>query len=417
MENKKAIEISEKLDNIKLFRIRKYMLGRTLCAANIVYYNGEVNWKTCIHLLLQSCYEVKYFYGEFGRGDKICFLFSSHNSGREDHRETFHKITSTCKSRIELVFDRISKSKIGLKNVFRLLLLPIWYFQLQTLPISKLHRMYLLAKLFLALSEKEAIEEKIPWGNCCLFTCYFDGAAVESLVVQDLNMLGYKTATLQHGHFYPNGFAFYASTSQIFLALSNYEKQLAIKSGIKAQEIVVLGMGKYIGQQQKEEICPSKVKNIVGIVFDGDDYYDNNIEMLKVVKQFAECMNFKILVKLHPTSKNNLYEKYIDKKLIYSTDTNMSASRFMEEVEFIVLANSTILLEAIYLLKEWYRYCNRENDVFDGIDYGKFSSFNELMQEYKLKNTFDKGKEIRNYIIGSKNPESAYEEFFEKRFF
>lgn len=413
MENKKAIDVSRELDKIKLWKLSEYMLGRTLCSTNILYYNGEATWKKCVYLLLRSCCEVSYISGRYGKGKKIYFLFSSHNSGRKDHTDIYKKIASTCRNRVELSFKKVNLKRVSLKSVFRLLSIPVWYYQINKLPISGRHKIFLLVNLLCALSERDAIERELICKECSMLVCYFDGAMAESLVAQDLNRLGQKTATLQHGHFHPNGFAFYASVCQYFLANSNYECYLAKKAEVHARYIIALGMGKYIGNE-KETINNTYKKEKIGIVFDGDDYFENNVNMLEIVKEIAVKKGYHIYVKFHPTSKTLQYKSFIDDDYICVVDVNWAVEKFMEEVDFIVVANSTILLEAIFMLKPWYRYCNSAEDVFAGIDQNRFSTAKEFDKLIQKEVLFSEMMEIRDYVVGKGNPEKMYKNFFEK---
>ncbi len=413
MNDKKAVEVSKKLDNIKLWKLPEYMLGRALCVDNIIYDNGGITWRNCVYMILQSYCEISYMKIDHGSGNRIYFLFSSHNSGRKEHAETFEKIAGTCRNRIELVFDRINFRKIKIKNILRTFLMPVWLFQIKVLSISGKHKLFLLANLLCALAERDVIEELVS-EECSMMVCYFDGAAAESLVVQDFNLMGRKTATMQHGHFHPNGFAFYASTSQYFLASSNYECRLAKQAKVLADYVIALGMGKYIGEEKKNFIKDEQKRNSVGVVFDGDDYYDNNVEMLKVVKQFAVRREMYIKVKYHPTSQIKLYEDYIDSNYMYNVNFDVSVEKFMDEVDFVIVANSTILLEAIFMMKPWYRYRNPQNDIFEGIDNNVFSTVEELEQEYQKEMSLSEMLEYKNYILGNKDAESEYRKFFEK---
>lgn len=413
MENKKAKDVSQKLDKIKLWKLPEYMLGRTLCSTNIVYYNGGVTWRNCAYLLFQSCCKVLYTSKRYGKGNKVYFLFSSHNSGRKDHAEIFEKIAYTCRNRVELTFEKVILKRIRVKNGLRVLLVPVWYYQIRKLPISRQHKFFLLVNLLCALAERDAIEKGLVCEECSLLVCYFDGAMAESLVAQDLNLLGKRTATVQHGHFHPNGFAFYASVCQYFLANSYYEYHLAKKAGVLAKHIVPLGIGKYIGEEKRNFISIANKQKKIGVVFDGDDYFENNVKMLKIVKQFAVNNRYDIFVKYHPTSRVFRYKSFMDDNYICAVDMSWTVEKFMEEMDFIIVANSTILLEAIFVLKPWYRYCNSTEDVFAGIDQNVFSTVEEFDNLIQQEVLLSEMIEIRDYVIGKEDSEKMYRDFFE----
>jgi hypothetical protein len=261
--------------------------------------------------------------------------------------------------------------------------------------------------------------------NIKLVSVFDDIFSIDNLVVQICKKMGKKTSTFHHalinGSF---GYIEYKySPSDYFLAWGEYTKDTAIKYGMDKNKIKVLGpLTKLYGNNKEEPIYTEK--RIIGVSTRGtmgDKYASDNIELIKIINEFARKHDYKYVIRLHPSDRHK-YGKYIDDQLCIresnSKRTKDTVQNFINNVDFVVCANSSVYADALDMGKMAFRYIPEseyDEDVCEGIDFGRISSLEQLESIYNAEGIHSKKiEETSNYIFQKGDIAKNYSKFFGK---
>jgi hypothetical protein len=365
-----------------------------------------------------SDYKIRY------EGDcSVCFVLSSYNIPRHDQTVMFENVTGILKNK--MVIEAIEGTRTA--DLSLIALVPIWYCQLSKIKVcawkKKMIVMYMYHNLIEALAIVKIIKKRRK--NIKLVSVFDDIFGIDNIVVQICKKMGKKTSTFHHAII--NGSFDYIeykySPSDYFLAWGEYTRDMAMKYGMDKNKIKVLGpLTKLCGNNSVEPICTDR--RIIGVLTRGtigDKYASDNVELIKIINEFARKYDYKYIIRLHPSDRHK-YGKYIDDKLC-SMESNSKRAKdtlqnFINNVDFVVCGNSSVYADALDMGKMAFRYIPEneyDEDVCKGIDFGRISSLEQLENIYNSEGIHSKKiEEISNYIYKKGDIASNYSKFFEK---
>lgn len=412
-------EIISKLNNIEFINLKKIRVGNVLTVPIFNATKNEVKYSVTLKIMARAILNYKYSVVKKSNNPKIYFLLSSHNLMRKDHYNSFKNVSGLVEERCELIAQEKPYFKLSLKGILYDILIPIWIFQMRSLNIGLKDKLFFAASLAQGLSETNIVYRNIDLNSINLFVSYYDASICESLITQKLNMKNIVTATLQHGHFIKKQPNFTSSLSKNFLAIGNYDKELAIESGLNSEDVYPLGLAKYIGRPEYENLT-IKETSLIGVVLDGKEYNVNNKILINKANIIAKKQNKKLVIRCHPGDYIENYSDVVCKDITLVCGENESLENFFERVEFLVIFNSTVFLEAVYNLIPAFRfYGNEKIDTYPYISFGVWSSYKEFEKQYNSfvdnQVQFEIGyKDLRSYIFGYSPSGANYKDYFKK---
>lgn len=254
----------------------------------------------------------------------------------------------------------------------------------------------------LLLIEKNIIELtdlKDDFFRICDFKKYklailrYDAQISDNFFSQILKSVGIKTATLQHGvmiakreeysrnYFDYAGIEFDGFVSDYFLAWNEFTKQEALKSGIKESDIFVVGNIKAINCKP----VASRDNDYFGVVLDGINNEENNVPMIKLCNQISDKIKKNYIIRYHPNFKQTEYNSIIDSNASVCPPQQTLES-FLNNIEFCILSNSTVLFELPYYNMPYYRYTDgTAKDKFKDMKEQSFNSLDSFLTLYNQK--------------------------------
>lgn len=220
-------------------------------------------------------------------------------------------------------------------------------------------------------------------GNHIVVT-FCDVHPVDAIITQYVNLNGGTTVTLQHGHFnaMDRGWVFNQSRSDYFLLHGEYAKQEAIQSEHNEKGLVPVGMLNFIDVGRRDFELDRSNRNFA-LILNGPGAKEDNEGFILCANEFARVHNMKYIVRAHPAVPVERYESIIDKNcMLEVSKKEESISTLFDKVQFVMVGNSTVFIEALYLGKLAFRYAGISQDIYERIKWCRFSNAEELNRVY-----------------------------------
>jgi hypothetical protein len=240
--------------------------------------------------------------------------------------------------------------------------------------------------------------------------------------VQYFKKRNIKTATLQHGIVLSPrvgmnnvdfaGLELQNSNSDYFLAWNEFTRKEALKAGMDAEKIKVLGISRCIDLEDR--IINNQDANVFGVVLDGEFTKDNNSVLIEFAKEIARRLEMKFIVRFHPRMNVHLYDELLvnDNSLLEISDKNEDIYQYMEKVKFSLIANSTVYIEMIFMHHVVYKY-NSLMDKYETVKWGAFSNIEELLNKVNSReNNISEKNLLYHELITIPNIKESYTNFF-----
>ena len=198
-----------------------------------------------------------------------------------------------------------------------------------------------------------------------------------------------------------------------YLANSLLSKSNAIQCGVPEGRLYVAGPMKYAGEQYKYKY--KKKLSRIGVVFDGANNLQNNIEMIDMVRKALKDTAIEIAVRFHPNNKPEDYHEHVsDDNTIYDT-----LDEFESNIDLCIVYNSSMYTDMIYKKIPVIRYKNGKVDLFPELDDKGFSTPGQLIDIINLYNDdYDRFLEMQrslyDKVFGNQCGKDSYKEFFMK---
>lgn len=340
---------------------------------------------------------------------RVAFVFSGDKIGRPDYLESVKCVVNQCNDWVFFSLNRQSPQFCA-KNFVGVLLVPIYAVCLNCQVKNWSSSIDMAISIIRATQQGKYLEKLVLSRDCEKVVTYCDQWDIESVVAQLLRKHGIETATLQHG----NGTEiFYGFCSDYYLANSLLSKENAISCGILPQKIIVTGPMKYAGCCYHYQRV-HKIEKI-GIVFDGANNFENNIEMLLIGRTVAQSIGAVCCIRYHPNNNRKQYEQYLGSTDIVFDDLQ----QFENSIDVCIVYNSTLYTDMIYKKKIVYRYKNGKVDLFSNLGDSGFKNqceLKECLQEMLLD--FESCKKYQETlyrkVYGEEVGSNSYKLFFQE---
>ena len=355
-----------------------------------------------------------YSFEEQGSADTL-FLFSESYGLRNDHLETFDRITGLAASK--LVMKPAGRKKVRLLNLTNLSSAFALNKKLKPVIEDKRLRWFAVQNLH---TISEAFEEYVSYCkkrkiDCSKLASYVDVHAVDSFFTQKFNAERKLTVTMQHGTYSTtsnNGpWPFLGSHSDVFFANSKFAFDEARRAGYNTDRIRIVGLPSYIGEKRVEKPQSFSATSL-GLFLDGGSFLSSDRILLENVQSCCKRMGVKLLVKLHPASDKKDYVDIIDKDVVekfYSSE--ISVFDFLDMIDVAVVHGSTTLLECLRAWVPTFVFEESTGDIYYNAKLLKVHSGAELEERIKKinsKSSIEEIAEAREYFCGSGNEKDNY---------
>ena len=332
-------------------------------------------------------------------------VFTGDGKQRKDYVYSVEKIKEQIDGADVFCIQR-DKKHFSLSNFFASTCLPFWACALKKKTGSFRLAWDAAVSLFRAIRQAKKLYKKRLKGYSKIVT-FCEQWSIDAAVTQLAKKDGKKTITLQHG----NGTEiFYTVTSDNLLCSSVGSKNNAIACGVDEGKIVVCGPMKYAGERYAYH-PPARVQKI-GVVFDGADNFQNNIELLQIAHAWSEKNGAVCLVRFHPSNDRTQYAEFMRQTDIVCEDL----PSFEKQIDACLVYNSTLYTDMLYKKIAVYRYQNGKINLFPELNDTAFDSeekldgiLNRLICQ--PSEALDEQLALRKQVFGDVD-ENAYANFF-----
>ncbi|MCR5696572.1 MAG: hypothetical protein K6G73_06315 [Marinilabiliaceae bacterium] len=319
---------------------------------------------------------------------QIVFIDSNE---RNDYVEFMANLSRLCGADTYANINFVHCQEIHLLRTIRTMkLLALWTPKiLQIQDYSLVDRLAALKKCSDFYDIKQQLDHALTYDNINLCVVRYDACSDHNFISQLFSTHNITTATLQHGIMLAprkglednldfNGTEFRLFVSDYFLVWNDFTKREAIKAGIPEEKIKTLGVVKCIGMPPIE----AKGKRAIGVILDGEFEKENNPPMLRLVKDFCRDFGYKYILRYHPNFNGSEYDSLLDiNGSVCSKSTNLAD--YLRDIEFCVVANSTVLFELEYYGIPFMNYSSGSiKDKYKDYTSHKFSNYEEMKQSF-----------------------------------
>ena len=150
----------------------------------------------------------------------------------------------------------------------------------------------------------------------------------------------------------------------------------------------------------------------IGVVFDGADNFQNNIELLQIAHAWSEKNGAVCLVRFHPSNDRTQYAEFMRQTDIVCEDL----PSFEKQIDVCLVYISTLYTDLLYKKIAVYRYQNGKINLFPELNDTAFDSeekldgiLNRLICQ--PSEALDEQLALRKQVFGDVD-ENAYANFF-----
>lgn len=360
---------------------------------------------------------------------KVLFLFSACYAGRRDYKKAFTNVTGLFDDKIVVTPNK----KCLAKTPGAFLLGAVWMIQMSKVKTSMKNKLMYIYELLVAYYNYLQIRDVINQNRKSIkmvFT-YTDMHNIDSLVTMYANRLGIKTVTLQHGAINTNikirgtdadsSGAFTMSKSRYMLMYGSQSVSYGKQLGINEKKLISVGCAKNIN-----DVCGNGLKQatqgVFAIVLDGRCQYNDeeicvNQGMITMGELLAEKYDMQFWVRRHPSDRYR-YKIKSDKFMGYNSNKT-DISKLVQDIDFVVMGNSTAYCEFVYFMLPAFRYKYSDYDPYNEIKWDSFKKYEELENLVGLlMNNPEKVNyqmlETREYLYQKGDVKKNFVAFFEK---
>ena len=377
----------------------------------------RTNWaKILYHILFKKTTIVL----EENGGKILFFMFYSGRSDFERINENVYSLVDI-KDRLIVTFNKRRK-QISINFLWRCFLNMFqWSKQLEQTGLC--YEQKKVALDYLIMNFKCAFDmQKITLKHYKLAVIFNDADTIGNYVCQYCKNRAIETASLQHGVIlapHPDianidfaGIELCNSISDHFLVWNNFTKYQALKAGKREENIEVCGIIRCM--DVRPEVNKNNKKKF-GVVLDGRYTAELNLLLVTIANKVAKDMNMKYYLKYHPSDSPHLYDHITDNDYyIGAYDKTKTIKQYAGDVDFSLIANSTVYMELVFLKHTCYRLCSDKSslDKYKDVGIMNFSSAEHVVSLIK------KGKgnsaELYDQLCTIEDVRSSYKSFFER---
>lgn len=362
--------------------------------------------KCCIFYLFYT-YKIEYI----NKNQDI--LINNYIRNRKDYLEINNKLKTILNKRYNILNIYTEFKIIEFPTKLTKLLYFMYKYKILNFRISSL---VLILKDLYKKVKKIQFKEK-------LFISFCDALFEDNLLTQYFNIIGIKTATLQHGQYRFLKSGLETADAEVYLNFcSNYlfswgeKTKIEMKKGkVSEEKIFLCGVLKSFTNTSRNSLLYAD-NDIFGIILNGETYKDSNITMIKIANDIANKYNLKYIIRLHPMNNLKNYEKYINKSYFITYLKNISGEEYSSKVNFSLLHMTGVFVEMLSTKSPFFILDDKyTEDIFklDGLHFSNLEEFSKVYEKYKKDKEYMNillNKEYKNFNIAQneKELESLY---------
>jgi hypothetical protein len=338
---------------MKIEYIREYKKNRKL------YFN-KINYANVIamrlHLSGFTSFIKEFYLLFFYEFDLIinnndlsnAYYYSLSNANRSDYDEisnNYLKIINTT------TYINVIHSKKINKTFFKILL----FFKVLLIIILRGVKNPLITSLIIVkyiILEKKLIKE-IDFSKLKFIVTFCDAYPPDNLFTQLCKIRNIKTATLQHGQYRilskPNENAdieaYENFISDYMFSWGEATQREFNKFGIDEDRVIPIGALKWLSFVNKEIDWNDNL--VFGVVLSADIYKESNKSMIELANQFAQKYNYKYVLRFHPRSDKNFYNKFINYEYVVHINEYLTTLEYISLVDFSVIHMTGVFVELL----------------------------------------------------------------------
>lgn len=348
---------------------------------------------------------------------KTIFLFSNSYRSRKDLKIAFEKVCNTTNDYVYFCAEKyhfeqpIGSLKLAIK----------WVKQFRDKHFSLWEALYYTSILHEAYTDQSRIVRKLKQQNISIknLVSLCDVMAIDSYCTQWWNNRKINTITVQHGTYGKNHYGFTHLKSNFLLVHSKYSYNTALRSGVDAGKLIIVGAPQNIGNNRLH--LSGYKKKIIGLVFGGTVLEKKDIELLKLVKEYTKDKDFLIYVKLHPGFTKEMYKdsNLLEEYKLFGQEVDIYS--FAEKVDVIIDNGSTVFVELTMVGRRCMTYLHERNPYLEDdnieLKFGNLEEFGILFEEvyYDTEWYCEMQKKNRDYLGTLIDPYENYKLFFKEQ--
>lgn len=402
-------EMCDQFKKVKLPFLGGYDVNRVL--AEYIFGYSMKRFPTGIKKTFRRMMASLFTYNiEVSGNSGVAFIFTGDGKGRPDYIEALDKVVKQADSAIKVVLDR-KRLHFRITYIPGLFIELLWALQLNRLIHNFNVSMDMAVSLYRAKKQGERIYLELRKRRVKTVVTFCDLWAIESIITQQANKDRLITATLQHG----NGTdILYGSCSKYYLANSKLSRKNCIIAGIPENKIIIAGPMKYAGEIYSYPNALSMRR--IGVVFDGAQNFENNVEMLNVIHDALNGYDGTCCIRFHPNNRRDDYLPYLKETDIVYDDL----AEFEREIDICVVYNSSMYTDMIYKKIPVYRFKNGKIDLFTELEDRGFSNSDELRKIFKKiqsepETVLQEQLGVFDQVFGSECTAVAYRDFLKNK--
>jgi hypothetical protein len=378
----KITETASLFSLLSLKNLEGVDIGELLAAPiSCFLYNSSLSYKGLLKNVLS--YVLRYGYQmNTNQKQKYLFCFTNSYGTRKDNISAFTKVKSLTVENVEI--NPHYHIRFSFKRIVSIMLLFVWMSQTKSTKLPYKARWHFCNQILLAYIDSNEIFNMLSGilPNIRLVVTFCDVHPVDYLLTHRFRRMGIPTTTVQHGHYIAAGWPYGNSHSDYFLVHSEFARGQAIRSGLKPDNVIVVGMMQHI-HENIELHEDSSCNSVFGVFLNGSSFEEkDNTEILAHANRLAKEFNLKYAVRYHPGLNRAAYIPLIDKSCLSDIDGNAgSVVDFARKIEFALMGTSTIFMELLRLAVPTFRLPSEE-DGYPTITEFNFKSYEELVVLY-----------------------------------
>lgn len=388
----------KKLEKLEKFNKKNPINYKSMLAVDV--YNTIMNSKTHINyfklIISNIFFKKKINLKNIHIKNKINLLYKHTDSKRDDClfiEKAFVNSIIDKYNYIEIEFENKKFDFHFTKNTFMLIRL-----LLQLINIKLNYPLYMSLNILKIIKYDSYYREILKKYHIEKTVTFCDIHGDDNFITQVSNELGIGTYTLQHGMFNyeckkfddMNFLHCEASIAKNVLVWGEFTKHEYMKCGKNSNNLHLVGNPKL----SKFKRCDrnSYLNNTCfTVIFDHQMYIQSNINMIMLANELANTYNINYKIKMHPGNDIKDYADYIGKRCIEVYKDSMGYEKVMDNTKFVIVHNSSMYYEMIYLSMPTFRYKDKEFCDIDNFDFDKFENLEEIIEKiaYIKANTLD----------------------------
>ena len=319
--------------------------------------------------------------------DAVVFSFSNYGN---DYRKSLESVMALVNKSVLLNDVNGLKRKVNCFNII-VSFIQVFLFNFQKAKISWKEKLYYFQRLVFYKNTIDNLESQLSAVNIKSFVPFLSCTFKDNLYCQFFRKRGIPSYGMQHGihlseYFYKNEVPLDVINIENFqadylLAWGTFMKEVFKTAALDEERCLIAGNPKYFNNQ-KIQVQNQRFKKCI-VCLARDIYEVENQQLLNIVSEL-KCNNIEIIIKLHPRSSEEKYQKAKQAHSLLFIDKTITIEESIAtfQPDFAIVYNSTVYYDYYINNIIAFRFELNEKDIPFGMD-DSFNSYEELIQLIK----------------------------------